>query len=462
MTFTVAVWGTLARAILVSIAAWPAVRILGRWISTVDGATRSRRLASVLVPFLFPELLVGYAYAPAVAGLPMPAELVTAGLLWVRAIPVGVIALLLTPATLVTPSAIHCRKLQLRSWQDHGELLRLWGLGPFRRAGPAVLLMGLVTFQEFELAALLKSTSWTDWLFVQQVGGLSLGESLQLSGLPLLLQVMLLVLAVMAVNRVPVDPGSEMQLTQPVCARLAYGLLLLMWLSAVVFPSGSLLAEVPTGLWQLAQHSSRSLGLLKELLTGLGIAGVATSVSWLLAGLIMKHHRYLWLVALSCVPGLLGSLLLGLLLIFVFQFSPFALLYPTPLRWVIGACLTLLPRAILLRLWMQRETSAGQHLATVLMQSNHRAQRQSGRALYWQLVEQPVALALGLLIYWSYLDLTIAYLLAPNGLPSGIVRLYNFMHFGRTSALSAEALVLIAGPWVILTGAWFLWRRLRT
>ena len=53
---------------------------------------------------------------------------------------------------------------------------------------------------------------------------------------------------------------------------------------------------------------------------------------------------------------------------------------------------------------------------------------------------------MGLLCYWAYLDLSTAYMLAPSEMSSGLVRLYNFMHFGRSAALSAEAFVFFGTP----------------
>jgi len=74
--------------------------------------------------------------------------------------------------------------------------------------------------------------------------------------------------------------------------------------------------------------------------------------------------------------------------------------------------------------------------------------------LLWDLQGELRFLAIAMLVYWGYLELTLAYLLSPSGMTSGVVRLYNFMHFGRTSALSAEAAVLLLTP---LLGTWSLW-----
>jgi len=462
VTFTAAVLWTLVRALVVTALAGPCVVILERWLARAEGPARWQRLALILTPFLFPELLVGYAYIPWVAGLPRQAEGMTACLLLVRVIPVGVVARLLTPASLITRSAIHCRRLLQRTSRDARELWWLWLCGPVRQASPALVLMLLVTFQEFELAALFKATSWTDWLFVQQVGGLPLSESLRVSLLPVGIQVTLLGWAFFAVQRGPVDPAAE---EAPGVYRydtgIAVGLIGLMWCLAVVVPTVSLLGGLPAGLWQLAGQPARCAGLFREMLTGLAIAGVAASLAWLTVGFFLRVVHQPGLLALCCLPGLLGSLILGLSVIACFQLPLLSSWYATPLRWLIGATLAGLPRAVLLRLWLQRWPTSGQHLAVTLMNSPLPDQQRQGRKLYWRLVEQPVAMALGLLTCWSYLDLTTAYLLAPSGLPSGMVRLYNFMHFGRTSALSAEALILVMGPMAMLMGGWLIWRGFR-
>jgi hypothetical protein len=169
------------------------------------------------------------------------------------------------------------------------------------------------------------------------------------------------------------------------------------------------------------------------------------------------------LFAVLCLPGLLGSLILSLVLLALFQRDALSFLYDTPLPWLVGLTLFLAPRAVLLQLWTNGTARSAVHLAELLHGSPEPTQRRAGRQLLWELRDQPRFCAVAALTYWGYLELTLAYLLAPTGLTSGVVRLYNFMHFGRTAALSAEAAVLLLTP---LLGMWCLWtlarRLLRT
>ncbi len=197
--------------------------------------------------------------------------------------------------------------------------------------------------------------------------------------------------------------------------------------------------------------------------------------------------------SLLLLPGLLGSLLLSLSMVALFQVSGLRPLYDTPLPWVLALTVWLLPRAAVLQLWLDaRRPSEAVHLAEMLRgREINRGERQKtphhsplpakpGRGdsaedrtkeeahvttpstsalcpstfnlqpstLLWRLRDQPQFLAMSLLCYWAYCDLPSAYLLAPTGMASGLVRLYNFMHFGRSAALSAEACLFFSAPLV--------------
>ena len=158
------------------------------------------------------------------------------------------------------------------------------------------------------------------------------------------------------------------------------------------------------------------------------------------------------------LPGLLGSLLLSLCAVTLFQDSWLRPLYDTPLPWVLALTLWLLPRAAVLQLWLDAmRPSEAIHLAEMLngpwgkgpadnVHSHPSFFICRPSSLLWRLRDQPQFLAMSLLCYWAYCDLPTAYLLAPTGMASGVVRLYNFMHFGRSAALSAEAILFFVAP----------------
>jgi len=468
VTFAAALGWSLLRAFVVTLLAWPCCRWIAAWIDQDDGPRRPWRLAALLAPFVFPELLVGYAYGWMVAGLPMRAEVLCAVLLGLRVIPVGVVAQWLTPASPVTSSALHCRALSLRSWSDRREWLRLWFTGPILRALLAGILMLLVTFQQFELAALLKAASWTDWLFVQQVGGLTLSESLRVTLLPVAGQLALVLAALLAVRQCGTDPANPaFDRVSPPRRGVAIGLLLISGLVLVIIPTAGLVVGLPAGLVQLLTQPLRLTGLARELIGGLSMATLAAIVAYTAGGFAIRANSnretasVIMLTGLALVPGLLGSLILSLALVALFQLPGLSWAYGTPLPWGLGLTLSLVPRALLLQLWLSRAQTSAEFVAAQLAASIDPAQRSAGRALRWRMVEQPRFFAVAALVYWGYLDLTMAYLLAPPGMPSGVVRLYNFMHFGRTAALSAEAAVLLVGPLLIAAAVWILWRRIR-
>lgn len=478
MTLWASVGWSLLRAVLLAGLAWPCCRLLAGWIDAASGLQRRGRMFAVSAPFLFPELLVGYAYTPWVAGLPWRAELACACLLGLRLIPVGVVAWWLTPNSSVSASALHCRALCVRNWWDRWEWLRLWLQGPVRRALPAGLLMTLVAFQEFELAALLTATSWTDWLFVQQVAGMPWDAAWRASWLPCGVQLALLGLAALAVPRRQFATTGENGTVPPsVCAGSSVingGIitgLAVAWLAGIVIPLVRLIPELPSGLAQLATQEFRIRGLCRELLGGLSMAVLAALTAWGLSALWNTQataskasgvRLRLWQTVggVCLVPGLLGSLVLSLLLIAGFQTEMLSGWYGTPLVWWLGLTCYLFPRAWLLQLWMTQAPSSGTMLADVLSRSPELSQRVSGRRLWQRLVLEPQLWAVGVLVWWGYLDLTMAYLLAPVSMSSGVVRLYNFMHFGRSAALSAEAAVLLLVPALVATVLWQLWQRL--
>ena len=200
-----------------------------------------------------------------------------------------------------------------------------------------------------------------------------------------------------------------------------------------------------------------------------------------------KQRRWLsritWQVLLA--PGLIGSLLLSLMTVELFQQTWLRAVYDSPLPWVLTLIVWLLPRAALLNLWLEGTTKTESvHLAELLTQpepvvprtpetdisDTSKAVRSSLRsdhlvsALLFRLRDQPRLLGMSLMCYWAYLDLSTAYMLAPTKMPSGLVRLYNFMHFGRSAALSAESLFFFGLPLLVVLTVFQLarwWRKFR-
>lgn len=470
MTFVTAVILSALRAALITAAV---LLISHRWARTLDSLSaggRSLLWGMMLVPGLIPELLLGYAYTPWVVGQPARAEVVCAILLGLRLLPVGVIAWQLAPPSPLSPAAWHLRSLSpRRTWSSW--LTFCW-IGPVRRAIPPAALAWLLAFQEFELAALMKAVSWTDFLFTEQQFGRAFRD-LVLSALgPSIAQAIVILAAMRSLSGAHKigTPQPSVTLT-PIdrfhgrgTAWLSLLALIAAWGLLVIYPLSSLMDGLPAAFTQLAEQPLRWRGLLRELGGGLAVSVAAACLAWSLAAwgesppVIDRGQRRV-VAIIACLPGLSGSLVLSLGMLTVFQRTWLAALYNTPVMWLLAATFFLIPRAVLLRLWLARGDTSVLATARLLLASPVAEQRRSGRALLWRLETEPRFLAVCGLVYWSYLELMFAALLAPTGLPSGLVRLYNFLHFGRTAALSAEMTILLGGPLLFAAIVWGLARR---
>jgi hypothetical protein len=479
MSLAAICWWTLVRTLVLCLLAWPVCRWIERAFHHLSWSRRPWLLVAVLAPCCFPELLVGYAFRDIALAKPRWAEALCAGLLFVRMVPVGAIALLAAPRSALDAAAIHCRRMAFRSrfgsHYDWVELAWCFWHGPIVRALPALALMSLVAFQEFEMAALLQTMSWTDWFVTHQQLGLDRGELLRQAIWPLLWQMPVL-LGVLHWLRTVSDgpdgpdtragPGNHFatrveSVVGPAnrsVAWLGIGCVAIAVIAGCLIPVTLIGWRTVDGLVLLSRQRSQQWGMAREIITSGSIAVCASLSAWTVSRWLKS------ILAYGLLPGLFGSLLLSLGCVTLFQISWLRPLYDTPIPWVLALTVWLLPRAAILRMWLHAMRSdEAIHVAELLGGSftadavardrrspfGQRLKSSLGN-LRWQLRDQPRFLALGLLGYWAYCDLPSAYLLAPTGMASGLVRLYNFMHFGRSAALSAEASVFFGLPVVCL------------
>ncbi len=485
---TACLW-TLVRTLLLCLLAWPICVAVERWFRMLSDRWRPWAFGLLMGPCLFPELLVGYTYRNTALSSERLAEWICLGLLLVRIVPVGVVALLSSPSSLSGQPAIYCQWILVRANPRSARQFWRWCLcvwhGPVRRALPALGLMSVVAFQEFELAALLQTASWTDWFIAAQRFGLDRNEMLRQALWPIMIQLPLLVAVVrwtLNEKELPPDPSDEVAMPR------LMGIITILYLSLAfcfgcLVPVGYLSTNLLTGLMMIVRQSTQLTGLLQEISVAAAVSLCAALITWSASRWFTpSRNRFLnsWGRQCFLLPGLAGSLLLSLGSIAVFQQPSLRWLYDTPVPWVLVLVIWLLPRAVLVRMWLEAITQTeGIHLAELLntrrigkldisnesrpvgfQQADHLRDTRSA-ALVFRLRDQPRMLAIGLLCYWAYLDLSSAYLLAPSSMPSGLVRLYNFMHFGRSSALSAEAFVFFGLPIVAIVVAISVWGLIR-
>ena len=184
----------------------------------------------------------------------------------------------------------------------------------------------------------------------------------------------------------------------------------------------------------VAPEQSFALAPWHEIGNGLELAIAATALAWLAAGWAENRGGWRWLLAL---PGLLGPLLCGLLLLAVLQVPPLHLLRDTVFPAVLGLALVLLPFALLLRFGIETTRDSA---------ALHTARASGGRHAAWQLDGWPRLCAVLMLFCFGYGDFTINSLLAPPQFTSVSTRLLNLLHYGRSEALMVMFILSFSVP----------------
>ncbi|MBT4868320.1 MAG: hypothetical protein HON53_24700 [Planctomycetaceae bacterium] len=233
-----------------------------------------------------------------------------------------------------------------------------------------------------------------------------------------------------------------------------------------VIPLAYVMRESTGGYAALLESREQLSGLSREILVGCAFAGVAAGVAYLIAAvpLIEQTGRRGIGWAKSCtvlllVPGLAGSLIVGLSILYLFQTDWLNPLYDTPASLGIALVLFLAPRALLLQLLFRavRPLESG-WLARLLSRSTVDQQRQAAGRLLWSIRWSRHYWAMALPAIWAYWDLTSATMLHPSSMVPASVRLYNLMHYGHNAVLSAMTLLAVAVPLIL---AWFFASLLR-
>ena len=345
-----------------------------------------------------------------------------------RLVPIALVITCLTPVA-ISQEGMHCLRLgtSFPWWRRKIWDLRAWGRGLW--LGVAVVFF--LTFQEFEIAVTWNMRAWPVSLFDAQAGGLALGDSLRLAVPPFVIQSALSALLVLLIR------NQVHGQTQSGFASSSFELLTVVTnvgcLMICMFP----VLLVCIGTWfaiKMAPGTAMALAPWREIANALILSSAATLAAWLLAGWIEKRRGWRWLLAL---PGLLGPLLCGLLLLALLQVPPLHLLRDTVFPPVLGLALVLLPFALLLRFGIETTSDSA---------ALHTARASGGRCAVWQLDGWPRLCAVLMLFCFGYGDFTINSLLAPPQFTSVSVRLLNLLHYGRSSALMTMFILAFAVP----------------
>ncbi|MCX7388628.1 MAG: hypothetical protein NTX48_18340 [Planctomycetales bacterium] len=489
MTLNTSIICSLARSVIIaSIAVWPVV-MLGAGIeaSRTIRARRWRFLLAVF-PYFLPELLIGFNYRLTATLLtagtsPLTAAICTEGLYGLlmlsRGMAVGVCLSMLLPRGNASAAALHAWVLLRHTMAAATWWAGWWRLkffGAWQVPLVAWSVMALVTFQEFETAALLQidraPISWSVWLFDAHAGGLPLWDSLRLMVGPVLCELVILGPALYMLLLRPVADENGPVSKEGVNARSSA------WKSvryaALVTPGivlfvlwplmHNFLPIVRGGMLLLNKATLRQS--LVEILTSTGFAVGATVMSLGIALRICAAFqssprafgsRVFWISLL--LPGLLGSLVLSLALLAMFQLPGLRGLYDTWLPLLLGQTLAVLPFAVAVGLLLMRVSDpAALHTAKLLAVSQESRIRRQMATLRWRLTTGRWLLGGLIVAHRCFWDVTVASILRPVQVEPVVTRLYNEMHYGRTEALLSLAILAALTPLAIAAAAMLLSR----
>jgi len=467
---------SLVRGVTLALLATPLCFLWCRLISSLSRDFRRIAWTALLAPFVCPNLLVGYVYANYSLSLvhhPFWNELLYDFLIMLKLVPVGTSVAYFAPQPPISPQAMHARLLALgkSQWTPGAVLASLgfWLRGPLVTALPVAAVVFLLTFQEFQMVSLMGITaegfhtppSWTVWLFDAHVQGLMLRQSLQFAAAPALCEIVVIFVVLWGVLAQRDLAAAGRVSTRPVprataAALAAYAAIALVFVCGV--PLWILAAEAVSGftlLWEnAALFREIGVGMLYAATAGLGAYGLAI----VLLGRRLNLIR-LGVVLAACLPGLCGALAISLACSAMFQFGPLKSLYDTAIPLLAALVLWLLPRAIVIQLLLGTSGYSAAFHSVRLLAAAGSKRGEDFRELLWRLKLRGHFWALTLVCFWGYLNMTAPSVLRPSGVAPAPLRLYDFMHYGRTSGLSAMVVATLALP-LLLTGAGLLGRRL--
>jgi ABC-type Fe3+ transport system permease subunit len=421
----------------------------------------------LLLPFLTPVLVTGYAYSgPAVALIRRPVlkEILYDMLLVFRFAPLAVLVRHVgRPA--VSAEGMHCARLAAGGARWMTALrTSIWLAGPGRIWASAFVLVFLFVFTDMEMASLLYVETWTVALFDAQVGGLALSASL-VRALPAAGVSLVLVLWLVGRLRRTGFGREPVRHERRGLGRLASAWLYLLGSVSVatLAPTIMLLPGLPGGIRQLVGSGLISADIAVSLFVGLVSGGILAILSGTLARAAIGERRTavrtwpLWLA----LPGLLGALTVALFVLVCFSLPGPALLRDSPLPLFTALAIVLLPYALLVRLIVRLSRDAvGLHAATLLEHDAHGAVAERARALVCTLRGSGAWLVFWIVFYLAAFELTASAILAPPGMTPVSVRLYNLMHYGQTPLLSAMVFLATAVALAPFLAA-LLWLRRR-
>jgi len=455
----VLIWSVARTIFIATVAVWMGRGLLRQIDGLASVALQRIWLVAAVVPLLVPELIVGFTYrltAERLTDSVWGTELLYAVLLLIRSCSVSILVQRLLPHSMVTRESVHSwRLLNKQGMVAQWNHLRLLVTGPWRSAVVAWCLTALVTFQDFETAALVQvdrhPVVWTVWLFDANAGNQNLGYSLRLMIVPVLIEVLLLVPALLLIGRA----GISLTLDVPYRVRGGMSRLQHIWIAVLAtllavgivvgYPIAVSLPDLVNGMMTL---SGDVTGIARQQLATFGFSVTAAAIAMSTVVLLRRRNRAL-LTCVCLVPGLAGSLVLSLTLLWLFQLPGLRFWWDTWLPLLAGQSLFLLPRAWVLLLVLESVVSAETWQSSRLLLQGTPLQRSAGARILWRISHLKWLVAVAVLCHWCTWDVTTASILRPVTVEPVVTRLYREMHFSRTESLTSLALITALIPVIV-------------
>ncbi|HVJ69396.1 MAG TPA: hypothetical protein VM510_15540 [Caulifigura sp.] len=434
--------------------------------------------------FLTPNLVVGFGYRAVSINLLNQRwlnELLYFGLIVFEFVPAAFWLLLSSPPPSLSAEAWHAARLAggssalaasttgLSSWRMR---LRFWWRGRGETlVGPAALLF-VLSFQESELAALMQVRGWPERLFTDHVKGVPAFTTFQLIVWPVLIQLPFVIPLLSRLGAATSTVALSALAEKMLVSRPRPGVWWVLNAFAVMWVMAGLGFVIGEPMWHLVEgvrRTGRTIVLqprwVREVWDAVLLAGTCVGVTW---GTAWAFGRWMasgddvrrWRVGPSSgrlkaelqrgvlatlIPGLMGTLALGLLVAGFFQqFVPQMAYTPVPL--VLAECLWLWPRVILVRQSIAARTQVAAHQISLLSRSGDAPQRARAGALWWHVAGRPLAGGVLLVAWWCYLEVMLPTILAMPGFEPAPKVMYNHLHFGQLEALGVKLAMILAAP----------------
>jgi iron(III) transport system permease protein len=479
MSFHEAFAWTLLRSLAAALLAVPMSVWLARLVQRSTGQSRFWWMLFVLCPLVAPDLIIGYSYRSFELSLlhrPMLNHCFYFVLVLLKFLPAAAVVRICSPPAPVSKVARHCARLVENGTAEKRQHRSMRSKTEWLRHIPVFGIVFLLSMQEFEIASLLQIPAWTVHVFDAQAGGLNSATNLRLLVGPVLAQAIVLVplLWLGMANSAAIVPrwrstdcvsGSSHWFGVAVASLAVF----LTW----IVPLGVVTWSGLSGIGGVLENDVLLRSTFFDLAAAIALAIPCAGLSLVLARKVMqicRNHdtpasRFARAVAsalllLVVVPGLFGSLAVSIAILGATQHSSLVELRTTVWPMATALVIFLVPRAIFLAFLLPAfRNSESTFLATLLSRSRDGTRFKNAANLKWWCECRPMFLVAAVLFYWCLANLTAAAILCPPTIPlfsfdGNIVplpvRLYKFIHQGRTAALSVMAVLSVLVPFLLL------------